>query len=309
MKLREMKKVIAIAVCAIMIPGGVMAVQVQAADQTMEQSEADQLLESDSAEATEAEEESGNLAELTMVYGGYTLDIELPDGYRWQDATIYSREELFPSSAGEFTMRILDYSGDSLAFAYVTVSVLPKDMSSILLDGIDENTDLDTYEIVAEDMYTKRDVSSEGSLVPTAEDIVLVKDRDYTISSVTEGNITTVTVNFMGNYTGTAQTQYYLTDDTQDTPENQGQDEQDGSDTASDSQGTDTAVTDQTAEETADPDDGSSQTAESDDSSTTTSSVDSVKTGDSSNVALWITVLAAGGAAAVAGASRKRKRY
>ena len=64
-------------------------------------------------------------------------------------------------------------------------------MSGIDLSGIDKNTDLDKYEI------------KDG-------DVVLVKEQDYKISTVKDGNKVTVKVEFMGNYTGTAETSYLL---------------------------------------------------------------------------------------------------
>ena len=68
------------------------------------------------------------------------------------------------------------------------------------LSGVDEDTDLDSYEI------------KDG-------DTVLVKDTDYTITSVKDGKEVTVTVEFMGNYTGTVQTTYLIKDDNQDQTE------------------------------------------------------------------------------------------
>ncbi len=78
---------------------------------------------------------------------------------------------------------------DSINYSFVNnieipVIVQPKDLSDMDLSGIDKDTDLNSYEL------------KDG-------DTVLVKDTDYTITSVKNGDDVTVTVEFMGNYTGT----------------------------------------------------------------------------------------------------------
>lgn len=132
--------------------------------------------------------------ELIMTYGERLGSIELPDGFEWYDVTELS------GPVGERSAEVRYMPEDennytSVENIPVTVTVNAKDLSGIKLSGIDKNTDLDKYQI------------KDG-------DTVLVKDTDYTISSVTKNDTVTVTVEFIGNYTGSAQTEYSLKDKT-----------------------------------------------------------------------------------------------
>ena len=130
--------------------------------------------------------------ELNMTYGEKLGSIELPEGFEWYDVTELS------GPVGERSAEIRYVPEDennyiSVENIPVTVTVNAKDLSGIKLSGIDKNTDLDKYKI------------KDG-------DTVLVKDTDYTISSVTKNDTVTVIVEFIGNYTGSAQTEYSLKD-------------------------------------------------------------------------------------------------
>lgn len=135
--------------------------------------------------------------ELIMTYGERLGSIELPEGFEWYDVTELS------GPVGERSAEIRYVPEDennytSVENIPVTVTVNAKDLSGINLSGIDKNTDFDKYQI------------KDG-------DTVLVKDTDYTISSVTKNDTVTVTVDFIGNYTGSAQTEYSLKDNTDNT--------------------------------------------------------------------------------------------
>ena len=138
--------------------------------------------------------------DLTMVYGDTLGSIELPEGFEWYDATELSGPVGEKDAYIAYTPVDTDnyYTVENIP---VTITVQAKDLSGLKLDGIDKNTDLDKYEI------------KDG-------DTVLVKDTDYMISSVTEGANVTVTVEFIGNYTGTTQAEYLLKEDTDDTVNN-----------------------------------------------------------------------------------------
>ena len=127
---------------------------------------------------------------------------------------------MFPESVGELATKVLYRLETGTVYAHIpmTVTVLPKDMSDINLDDIGLDTDLDTYEIIARDMGVKLGLKNAYFHV-VKEDIILVKDRDYTISSATDGDKVNVTVNFVGNYTGTARMEYYLSDHSEDVEE------------------------------------------------------------------------------------------
>lgn len=185
--------------------------------------------------------------ELTMTYGERLGSIELPEGFEWYDVTELS------GPVGERSAEIRYVPEDennynSVENIPVTVTVNAKDLSGIKLSGIDKNTDLDKYQI------------KDG-------DTVLVKDTDYTISSVTKNDTVTVTVEFIGNYTGSVQTEYSIKDTTVDN----GNSNKDSNNSSSDDKKVD-------------------KTKESDDDN-------APKTGDSNSVAIWvISIMLAGGA-------------
>lgn len=141
---------------------------------------------------------------LTMVYGDTLESVELPEGFHWYDSTELSgpvgEKEMYVYFVPTDTDNYYEYEQ-----IRVTITVQAKDLSGLKLDGIDKNTDLDKYEI------------KDG-------DTVLVKDTDYTISAVTEGDNVTVTVEFIGNYTGTTQAKYSLKEDTINTDDKENTD-------------------------------------------------------------------------------------
>lgn len=134
--------------------------------------------------------------ELSMIYGERLEAVELPEGFEWYDATELS------GPVGERNAEVRYVPEDennytSVENIPVTVTVKAKDLSGMKLNGIDKNTDLDKYQI------------KDG-------DTVLVKDTDYKISSATKNDMVTVTVEFIGNYTGSAQAEYSLKDTSSD---------------------------------------------------------------------------------------------
>ena len=192
--------------------------------------------------------------ELIMTYGERLGSIELPDGFEWYDVTELS------GPVGERSAEVRYMPEDennytSVENIPVTVTVNAKDLSEIKLSGIDKNTDLDKYQI------------KDG-------DTVLVKDTDYTISSVTKNDTVTVTVEFIGNYTGSVQTEYSIKDTTVDNGNSNTNSNKDSNNSASDDKKVDKK----------------DNTKESD--------VDKApKTGDSNSVAIWvISIMLAGGA-------------
>ena len=122
------------------------------------------------------------------------------------------------------------------------------------LSGIDKDTDLNSYEL------------KDG-------DTVLIKDTDYTITSVKDGDDVTVTVEFMGNYTGTAQTTYSLKDDSQIQTDNKNDNTDSSKNT--DNKNTDDTQTEKDSDETKVP-----------------------QTGDTSPIAVWAVMIALSGLAA-----------
>lgn len=153
-------------------------------------------------------------AELTMTYGDTLGSVELPEGFDWYDPAELS------GPVGERDAYIFYVPADTDNYYTVenipvTITVQAKDLSGLKLDGINKNTDLDKYEI------------KDG-------DTVLVKDTDYTISAVTEGDNVTVTVEFIGNYTGTTQVQYSLKEDTIDTDDKENADKNTADDSKTD---------------------------------------------------------------------------
>lgn len=131
---------------------------------------------------------------VTAVYGQTLADVSLPEGFVWTDDT----EKV--GDVGEKTF-IASYvpedtqNYETIGEIEITVTVEPKDLSGMELTGIDKNTNLDKYEI------------KDG-------DTILVKDEDYKISSKKDGNKVIVTVEFMGNYTGSTQASYVLEEKT-----------------------------------------------------------------------------------------------
>ena len=125
-----------------------------------------------------------------MTYGNRLESVELPEGFTWYDSTELS------GPVSERTAYVIytpeDTNNYNIAeMVEITITVEPKNLSGMKLTGIDKNTDLDKY------------VIKDG-------DNVLVKDTDYKISSKTEGDTVTVTVEFIGNYTGKTQVSYSL---------------------------------------------------------------------------------------------------
>ena len=192
--------------------------------------------------------------ELTMTYGERLGAVELPEGFEWYDVTELS------GPVGERSAEIRYVPEDennynSVENIPVTVTVNAKDLSGIKLSGIDKNTDLDKYQI------------KDG-------DTVLVKGTDYTISSVAKNDTVTVTVEFIGNYTGSVQTEYSIKDTTVDNGNGNTNSNKDSNNSASDDKKVDKK----------------DNTKESDDDK-------APKTGDSNSVAIWvISIMLAGGA-------------
>lgn len=192
--------------------------------------------------------------ELIMTYGERLGTIELPEGFEWYDVTELS------GPVGERSAEIRYVPEDennytSVENIPVTITVNAKDLSGIKLSDIDKNTDLDKYQI------------KDG-------DTVLVKDTDYTISSVTKNDTVTVTVEFIGNYTGSVQTEYSI----KDTAVDNGNSNTDSNKDTNNSTSDDKKV------------DKKDNTKESDDDK-------APKTGDSNSVAIWvISIMLAGGA-------------
>lgn len=127
---------------------------------------------------------------LTMTYGNRLESVELPEGFTWYDSTELSGPVSERTAYAIYTPE--DTNNYNIAeMVEITITVEPKNLSGMKLTGIDKNTDLDKY------------VIKDG-------DNVLVKDTDYKISSKTEGDTVTVTVEFIGNYTGKTQVSYSL---------------------------------------------------------------------------------------------------
>lgn len=128
--------------------------------------------------------------DITMTYGQHLIEILLPEGFAWMNNTELSGPIGDKFFEAYYTPEDTD-NYNVIKQIRVPITVAPKDLSATKLTGIDKNTDLDTYKI------------SDG-------DIVLVKDTDYTISSAANGDVVTVSVEFIGNYTGTTQTTYSI---------------------------------------------------------------------------------------------------
>ena len=141
---------------------------------------------------------------VTAIYGQTLADVSLPEGFVWEN------DEEKVGDVGEKLFMASYVPEDTSNYEVIdkieiAVTVNPKDMSGIDLSGIDKNTDLNKYEI------------KDG-------DTILVKDQDYKISTTKDGNKVTVTVEFMGNYTGTAETAYLLNDNTDKNAKNSKED-------------------------------------------------------------------------------------
>lgn len=190
---------------------------------------------------------------ITAVYGQTLADVTLEGRFVWMDNT------QTVGDVGEKSFLATYVPEDSINYSFVNnieipVIVQPKDLSDMDLSGIDKDTDLNSYEL------------KDG-------DTVLVKDTDYTITSVKDGDDVTVTVEFMGNYTGTAQTTYSLKDDSQIQTDNKN-DNTDSSKTT-DNKNTDDTEKEKDSDETKVP-----------------------QTGDTSPIAVWAVMIALSGLAA-----------
>lgn len=127
---------------------------------------------------------------VTAIYGQTLADVELPEGFVWADT------DLKVGDVGEKEFEVSFVPEDLLNYEVINgieivVNVEPKDLSGMKLTGIDKNTDLNKY------------VIKDG-------ENVLVKDKDYKITSTTKGNEVTVSVEFIGNYKGNIKTTYSL---------------------------------------------------------------------------------------------------
>ena len=190
---------------------------------------------------------------ITAVYGQTLADVTLEGRFVWMDNT------QTVGDVGEKSFLATYVPEDSINYSFVNnieipVIVQPKDLSDMDLSGIDKDTDLNSYEL------------KDG-------DTVLIKDTDYTITSVKDGDDVTVTVEFMGNYTGTAQTTYSLKDDSQIQTDNK-------NDNTDSSKNTDNKNTDDTEKE-----------KDSDETKVP-------QTGDTSPIAVWAVMIALSGLAA-----------
>lgn len=190
---------------------------------------------------------------ITATYGQTLADVTLDGRFVWMDNT------QTVGDVGEKSFLATYVPEDSINYSFVNnieipVIVQPKDLSDMDLSGIDKDTDLNSYEL------------KDG-------DTVLVKDTDYTITSVKNGDNVTVTVEFMGNYTGTAQTTYSLKDDSQIQTDNKNDNTDSSKNT--DNKNTDDTKTEKDSDETRVP-----------------------QTGDTSPIAVWAVMIALSGLAA-----------
>lgn len=190
---------------------------------------------------------------ITATYGQTLADVTLDGRFVWMDNT------QTVGDVGEKSFLATYVPEDSINYSFVNnieipVIVQPKDLSDMDLSGIDKDTDLNSYEL------------KDG-------DTVLIKDTDYTITSVKDGDDVTVTVEFMGNYTGTAQTTYSLKDDSQIQTDNKNDNTDSSKNT--DNKNTDDTQTEKDSDETKVP-----------------------QTGDTSPIAVWAVMIALSGLAA-----------
>ncbi len=190
---------------------------------------------------------------ITATYGQTLADVTLDGRFVWMDNT------QTVGDVGEKSFLATYVPEDSINYSFVNnieipVIVQPKDLSDMDLSGIDKDTDLNSYEL------------KDG-------DTVLIKDTDYTITSVKDGDNVTVTVEFMGNYTGTAQTTYSLKDDSQIQTDNKNDNTDSSKNT--DNKNTDDTQTEKDSDETKVP-----------------------QTGDTSPIAVWAVMIALSGLAA-----------
>lgn len=190
---------------------------------------------------------------ITATYGQTLADVTLDGRFVWMDNT------QTVGDVGEKSFLATYVPEDSINYSFVNnieipVIVQPKDLSDMDLSGIDKDTDLNSYEL------------KDG-------DTVLIKDTDYTITSVKDGDDVTVIVEFMGNYTGTAQTTYSLKDDSQIQTDNKNDNTDSSKNT--DNKNTDDTETEKDSDETKVP-----------------------QTGDTSPIAVWAVMIALSGLAA-----------
>ena len=187
---------------------------------------------------------------ITATYGQTLADVTLDGRFVWMDNT------QTVGDVGEKSFLATYVPEDSINYSFVNnieipVIVQPKDLSDMDLSGIDKDTDLNSYEL------------KDG-------DTVLVKDTDYTITSVKNGDDVTVTVEFMENYTGTAQTTYSLKEDSQIQTDNKNDNTDSSKNT--DNKNTDDTKTEKDSDETRVP-----------------------QTGDTSPIAVWAVMIALSG--------------
>lgn len=126
--------------------------------------------------------------------------MSLPEGFTWEN----DEEKVGDVSEKSFMAFYIseDISNyEVIDKIKIAVTINSKDMSGTDLSGIDKNADLDKYEI------------KDG-------DTILIKNQDYKILIAKESNKVIVTVEFMGNYTGTAKTSYLLNDNTDENGKN-----------------------------------------------------------------------------------------
>lgn len=126
--------------------------------------------------------------DLKATYGQKLSEIQLPKGFAWLDDTVSVGD------VGEKQFKVSYVPEDTTNYFFlkgldVSVTVEPKNMSDIKLENIDENTDLQQYEI------------KDGEKI-------LVKDKDYTIETIKGKTDVIVKVTFKGNYKGIVQTTY-----------------------------------------------------------------------------------------------------
>lgn len=127
---------------------------------------------------------------LTATYGDLLHSVSLPVWFSWKDT------QQSVGDVGEKTFlasyNMYDPNYEVVNNIEIPVNVVPADITDGLdLSGIDENTDLDAFKI-------------------TFGTETLVQGKDYEFRTETNGSEVTVTIEFMGNFTGTAQTSYTL---------------------------------------------------------------------------------------------------
>ena len=196
-------------------------------------------------------------AQLSMTYGERLGSIELPDGFSWKDETEAS------GNVGEKTAYVIYTPEDCNNYHVVndipvTITVEPKNLSGMVLDGINSLDDLNRYQM------------KDG-------DTVLIKDVDYVIFPymTQDEKHVLVMVTFLGNYTGTTETTFALDDS--DVGENE------GNPPVTDDE--DTQDKDQSENE--DKDQNKDQDEDQQSTAVKTVKSQSPKTGDDSNIFIW----------------------